>query len=81
MERTSREPLLEALPMCQDLSRQDPAIAVFAARYGEAHADSKTTAGAIPAGIPFSVGYTYHSSIAAQAFMANGNPHRCAELA
>lgn len=106
--------LLEALPLYQDLCRQDPTIALFAARYGETllakelttsdekqrialhtqgivelrsaqaqgdesfyvrstvNADSKTTAGAILAGIPLSVGYTYHGSVAAQAFIAKG---------
>ncbi len=107
---------LEALPLYEDLCRQDPTIAVFAERRGaglvakeatmpngtgtvaEANArlqvhlaairefkraqslgddsayirtvlqaDAKTLAGAILAGIPLTVGYTYHGTPAAQA--------------
>ena len=100
---------LEALPLYEDLCRQDPTIAVFAERRGagllakemtisdaaarmKVHmqaigelkraqalgdnsayvrtilfADSKTLVGAIVAGIPLTVGYTYHGKPEAQA--------------
>ena len=100
---------LEALPLYEDLCRQDPTSAVFAERHGagliakeatitdpnarmQVHlqairelqraqqlgdtsayvrsalqADSKTLAGAIIAGIPLTVGYTYHGTPEAQA--------------
>ena len=106
--------LLEALPLYQDLRRQDSTVALFAARYGESllakeptitdqkerfaihtqgivelrsaqglgdnslfvrntvNADSKTPSGAILAGIPLSIGYTYHGTAAAQPFFAKG---------
>lgn len=99
---------LEALPLYEDLCRQDPTIAVFAERYGagllakeatlsdpstrmEVHLqaikeikraqtlgdnspyvrailneDSKTLVGAILAGIPLTVGYTYQGKPEAQ---------------
>jgi tetratricopeptide (TPR) repeat protein len=100
---------LEALPLYEDLCRQDPAVAVFAERYGAGllakaatiadpneslkvhqqaiaeirralalgdnsdyvrtvlNADSKTLVGAITAGIPLTVGYTYRGTPEAQA--------------
>jgi tetratricopeptide (TPR) repeat protein len=100
---------LEALPLYEDLSRQDPTVAVFAERYGagllakeatlsdphdrmkvhlqamneikraQALGDnsayvrdvlnlgSKTFVGAVVAGIPLTVGYTYHGKPDAQA--------------
>jgi tetratricopeptide (TPR) repeat protein len=100
---------LDALPLYEDLCRQDPAVAVFAERYGAGllakeatlsdpaerekvhlkaveeikraqglgdnsayvrvilNADSKTLAGAIIAGIPLTVGYTYQGKRDAQA--------------
>jgi len=100
---------LEALPLYEDLCRQDPTVAVFAERRGagllakeatlsdpsdrmKVHlqaiaeikraqslgdnsayvravlsADSKTLVGAILAGIPLTVGYTYHGTPEAQA--------------
>lgn len=99
---------LEALPLYEDLSRQDPTVAVFAERQGAGllakeatltdqkqrlgvhikamnelrraqrlgdnsnyvrimlNIDSKTLAGAIVAGIPLTVGYTYHGNAEAQ---------------
>jgi tetratricopeptide (TPR) repeat protein len=100
---------LEALPLYEDLCRQDPTIAVFAERHGAGllakeatasdanerlkihqqaineikraqslgdntayvratlNADTKTLVGAIIAGIPLTVGYTYHGKPDAQA--------------
>jgi len=100
---------LEALPLYEDLCRQDPTIAVFAERHGagllakeatlpdlaarmEIHreaiqeiqrakalgdnsayvrivlnADAKTLVGAIIAGVPLTIGYTYHGKPEAQA--------------
>lgn len=99
---------LEALPLYEDLCRQDPTVAVFAERHGAGllakeatlsdpsarlkvhmeaikeikraqslgdnsayvrtvlNADSKTLVGAILAGIPLTVGYTYHGKPEAQ---------------
>jgi tetratricopeptide (TPR) repeat protein len=99
---------LEALPLYEDLCRQDPTIAVFAERHGAGlltkemtitdpnarlqvhlaaikeirraqslgdntpyvrailNADTKTFVGAVLAGIPLTVGYTYHGSAEAQ---------------
>jgi tetratricopeptide (TPR) repeat protein len=99
---------LEALPLYEDLCRQDPTVAVFAERHGAGllakeatlsdpsarlkvhmeaikeikraqslgdnsayvrtvlNADSKTPVGAILAGIPLTVGYTYHGKSEAQ---------------
>jgi tetratricopeptide (TPR) repeat protein len=100
---------LEALPLYEDLCRQDPTVAVFAERHGagllakeatlsdqnarlQTHlqaikelkraqslgdnslyvrtaleADTKTFVGAVIAGIPLTVGYTYHGKPEAQA--------------
>ena len=100
---------LEALPLYEDLCRQDPTVAVFAERHGAGllakeatasdanerlkihlqaineikraqslgdntayvrailNADTKTLVGAIIAGIPLTVGYTYHGKPDAQA--------------
>jgi tetratricopeptide (TPR) repeat protein len=104
---TAQKPL-EALPLYEDLCRQDPTVAAFAERHGagllakeatlsdlsarmEVHqqaikeirraqslgdntayvrtvlsADSKTLVGAIVAGVPLTVGYTYHGKPDAQ---------------
>lgn len=105
---TAQKPL-EALPLYEDLCRQDPTIAVFAERHGagllakeatlpdlaarmEIHraamkeiqrakalgdnsayvqivlnADAKTLVGSIIAGVPLTIGYTYHGKPEAQA--------------
>jgi tetratricopeptide (TPR) repeat protein len=114
-ERTQADQLflaqkpLDALPLYEDLCRQDPTVAVFAERYGAGllareatlsdpadrmkvhlkaiqeikraqglgdnsayvrtilNADSKTLAGAVVAGIPLTVGYTYQGKPESQA--------------
>jgi len=105
---------LEALPLYEDLCRQDPTVAVFAERHGagllakedtisdmnarmKVHleaikelkraqtlgddsayvrtalsADTKTLVGAILAGIPLTIGYTYHGKPEAQQAFHDG---------